>query len=67
LIYVRYAHSCTQIRKGSNNPSLSVIVVGGMNTVGITSVEILDENSSSWRMGPSLPMALWASGIVQVS
>ena len=61
----RYDHSCTKIIKDSKDPSLSIIVVGGYYLGRLKSVEILDENSSKWRMGPYLPVEILASGIVE--
>jgi hypothetical protein len=49
------------IRKDDKNPSLSIIAVGG---IGLNSVEILDENSSTWRLGPYLPITTYSAGIV---
>ena len=65
LNYPRTAQSCAKIRKDKNDPSLSVIVVGGYNNAYLNSVEILDEKSSMWRIGPYLPAGGMAFGIVE--
>jgi len=33
--------------------------------LGLTSVEILDEGASSWRLGPALPVAKWFGALVE--
>ena len=65
LITPRYDHSCAKIRKNTKDSSLSIIVVGGYHIGLLTSVEILDENSSTWRIGPYLPVGSSAHGIVE--
>jgi hypothetical protein len=53
------------IRKNNNDPSLSIIVVGGIGTGALSSVELLDENSLTWRLGPYLPVGIYGSGLVE--
>ena len=60
--YARHGHSCAMIRRDDKNPSLSSIAVGGDK---ITTVEILDENSSMWRLGPYLPVATCCAVLVK--
>ena len=61
----RYNQICIKIRKDNNDPSLSIIVVGGYYGAQLTSVEILDENSATWRLGPYLPVGIASSKIVE--
>ena len=65
LIYARQIHSCAMIRRDAKNPSLSVITVGGENGGILTPVEILDEGSNKWRLGPYLPVPTMAAGLVE--
>lgn len=46
---------------------MSIIVAGGFtgNAVGLTSVEILDEDARSWRPGPPLPVVKWSGALVE--
>jgi hypothetical protein len=62
MTYARYVHSCAMIRKDDKNPSRSAIVVSGDAT---NSVEILDENSSMWRLGPYLPVSTCCATLVE--
>ena len=55
----RFAHACGRIQRNQNGGKLSTIVVGGIyNLANLDSVEILDDDSSTWRAGPKLPGAL---------
>jgi hypothetical protein len=64
LNYGRDSHSCARIRKGNSN-KFSIIVVGGYNGTFMTSVEILDESSNEWRIGPDLPKGIFLSTLVE--
>jgi hypothetical protein len=64
--YARQTHSCAMIRKDDRNPSLSVIAVGGENNGDFkNSVEILDANTSVWRLGHNLPVATWRASLIE--
>ncbi len=65
LITGRYGHSCARIRKSSQDPSYSTIVVGGWIGSFFTSVEVLDDGATSWRNGPSLPYGIFYGAMVQ--
>jgi hypothetical protein len=58
----RYYHSCARVKKDINSLDMSVIVAGGLSYevtgMPLTSVEILDPGSNTWRFGPELPNAL---------
>ncbi len=56
----RYIHSCGRIKKDNASQAASIIVVSGVGDgfVTLTSVEILDEGSNSWRTGPELPIPI---------
>ena len=49
------------------SPKLSIIVAGGRDSSsGVTSsVEILDEGSSTWRPGPDLPEGVYGASMVE--
>jgi hypothetical protein len=54
----RSRHSCGMIKKDINSQEMSIIVAGGSDWRGfLSSVEILDPGSNTWRSGPVLPMA----------
>ena len=43
-----------------------IVVMGGINYYGsLSSTEILDVNSMTWRTGPSLPISVWGNKGVQ--
>jgi hypothetical protein len=62
----RNIHSCGRIKKDNASQGTSIIVVGGFgdNWEYLTSVEILDEGSNSWRSGPELPIPIDLSQLV---
>ena len=61
----RMGHGCGRIERDQNSGKLSTIVVGGANIQNVAqdSVEILDDDSSTWRAGPKLPVAASGSAI----
>ncbi len=65
LITGRYGHSCSRIRKNSQDISNVTIVVGGWIGSYSASVEILDDGATAWRNGPSLPYGILYAILVQ--
>ena len=62
----RGSHSCGLIRKDSNSQEMSVIVAGGYNyTALISTTELLDAGSNTWRRGPELPFTVIESMMVE--
>jgi hypothetical protein len=58
LTVYRSGHSCGKIKKDMNSQEMSIIVAGGSNLRGVlSSVEVLDPGSNSWRKGPALSIA----------
>ena len=57
LNHNRIDPSCKRIRTDQRNQKTSIIVAGGGDSSSyISSVEILDEGSNEWRVGPELPL-----------
>ena len=56
----RIRHGCGRVRKSLNDSEFLVIVAGGYwpNVSDISSVEILDEETLTWKEGPALPFGL---------
>jgi hypothetical protein len=53
----RYAHSCGHIHSDETGLQFSIIVAGGFGASGVlSSVEILDQEATSWRSGLDLPI-----------
>jgi hypothetical protein len=63
--YVRKVFPCAMIRRDDKNPGLSVIAVGGQDVGILDTVEILDEGSNTWRLGPYLPIPTMAHSLVE--
>ena len=64
----RKYHSCGKIQSNSQSSEFSIIVAGGWdtpNTGPTSSVVILDVGSSKWRTGPSLPLGISSSSMVE--
>ncbi len=61
----RYIHSCGKIRRNKESQEMSIIVAGGYDGSYLSSVEILDEGSNEWQMGPELPFAIGFSQMVE--
>ncbi len=62
----RRGHSCGRIRRNRESQEMSIIVAGGWNgTSRLSSVEILDEDSSEWQTGPELPFGIDGSRMVE--
>ena len=64
LISGRFGHGCERILRSSKAQEFSSIVVGGTNGILLSSVEILDDHSSFWRSGPSLPTGTYSAPLV---
>ncbi len=62
LQYTRYWHSCSMILKNNQTMSQTQIVVGGYPPTN--SVEIFDEQTNTWQLGPQLPMEIGSAAIV---
>ena len=59
VLQARHAHTCGRIQRDQNGGKLSTLMAAGVyNMVNLDSVEILDDDSSTWRAGPKLPGAL---------
>ena len=65
LNIARGAQSCGRIRKNGNAPKFQVIVVGGYNGTTLSSVEIFDEESHTWKSGPELPFGITDAELVE--
>ncbi len=63
--FQRYAHGCARINQDNRSQKLSIIIAGGYATGGLTSVEVLDEGATSWRIGTSLPIKTWSVNLVE--
>jgi hypothetical protein len=61
----RYNHVCGRLIRSQNSAQLSTIVAGGYSTTIIDSVEILDDGSSTWRLGPNLPVATYGASVFE--
>ena len=67
LLRGRIAHSCGKLRKDSGSSEMSIIVAGGLFSIFLSSVEILDFGATEWRAGPSLPSGIQGASMVEVS
>ena len=57
VTYGRFGHACGRILRSQNGGKLSTLIAGGLGAAGqLDSVEILDDDSSTWRSGPKLPV-----------
>ena len=65
LNFGRVAHRCARIPANSQSSEHSIVVVGGFNGYSMSSIEILDEGSNEWRLGPELPLPVCCSVIVE--
>jgi hypothetical protein len=63
----RRYHSCGKIRRDKDSQEMSIIVAGGTDGFFsfLSSVEILDEGSNEWQMGPELPFTIDSSPMVE--
>ena len=62
---MRLQHSCGRIRKSRKSSNFDVIVVGGFNCTYMSSVEIFDAETSTWRAGANLPFGITDSVLVE--
>ncbi len=62
----RFAASCARIINDYEKLTFSTVIVGGYigDNIALSSVEVLDDNDSSWKPGPSLPLELAAMALV---
>ena len=65
MVHPRNALACGRILKSQNSVTFSTIVVAGSNTAFLSSVEILDDGSNTWRSGPDLPIKAVALRILE--
>jgi hypothetical protein len=65
LKYKRGFYGCGKIRRDKERQEMSIIVAGGFDGYGLTSVEILDEGSNEWQTGPELPLDIWYPQMVE--
>ena len=67
LINARSSHGCSKIPTSRMSKQESIIVAGGWNSnwKPQASVEILDDGSSEWRLGPKLPEPLQGVSMVR--
>ena len=61
----RQFHACSRILTSAGSSDYSIIVAGGNNGSYISSVEILDDGSSTWRAGPDLPTTICCGVLVE--
>jgi hypothetical protein len=62
----RLHHSCGKIRRNKERQEMSIIVAGGYDGPSyLSSVEILDEGSNEWQIGPELPFGIERSQLVE--
>ena len=59
----RYDHGCFSIK--DNNMITEIVVMGGYGSGYLSSTEILDVNSMTWRTGPALPISVSSNKGVQ--
>jgi hypothetical protein len=67
LISGRGGHACSTLPSGRMNAKQSIIVAGGWSEGRdmFSSVEILDEGSDEWRLGPELPLPIAGAAMVK--
>ncbi len=67
LNFGRGGHACSTLPTSRMNAKESIIVVGGWGTnhKAYSSVEILDEGSDEWRLGPELPLPIAGAAMVK--
>ncbi len=62
----RFAHSCGHIHSDETGLQFSIIAAGGSGEAGyLSSVEILDQEATSWRNGPELPINVENGAMVE--
>ncbi len=63
----RRYHSCGKIRRNKESQEMSIIFAGGYDDSSsiLSSVEILDEGSNEWLIGPELPLGISSSQMVE--
>ena len=59
----RHDHACFSVKE--NNMITEIVVMGGYGSGRLSSTEILDVNSMTWRTGPSLPFSVYSNRGVQ--
>lgn len=61
-------HSCAMIKADISTPLYTVIVVGGASGgTWLSTVEVLSEDSRSWKDGPELPFGICCGSLVEDS
>ena len=65
LSYKRYRHTCSMIIKNGTSVEKSLIVVGGLTSSALSSVEVLDKGNNYWQPGPTLPAATWGMAMTE--
>ena len=65
LNFKRTAQSCGRIHKSATSHEFVIIVVGGWDVTGLTSMEIFNEESLTWESGPELPIPIHAAELVE--
>ena len=58
----RQRQACGRVPATAWSNRKNVIVVGG---IGLTSVEILNDDLTSWRIGPSLPDKIYGASVIE--
>ncbi len=61
----RAGHACGRIRADEQSETFDVIVVGGTAGKYMTSTEIYDVATNSWRFGPELPFGISFAQLVE--
>jgi len=67
LLQTRASHGCSKIPAGRMSKKESIIVAGGVTEDDrvLNTVEVLDEGSDVWRLGPKLPVSLQGVSMVR--
>ena len=68
LLFGRFKHSCSKIKKNSQSHQMNVIIAGGYyhDTYKLTnSVEIFNVETNQWSFGPALPFPMAGSQMVE--
>ena len=63
--FARGYHGCSRVPQSEGSSDYSIIVAGGNNGTYMSSVEILDTGSNTWRAGPDLPMTICCGVMIE--
>lgn len=66
LNFARFFLTCGKVSTDDSSSLKSIIVPGGQGSAGfLSSVEVLDPGSTTWRMGPELPVKIHRSSLAE--